>query len=454
MYLRRAAAGIAFGLLFVAVSGGCWGGDVQAAVIHVPADHSTIQAAIDAAQDGDVVEIAPGAYSGDGNRDLSFRGKAITIRPRDGFGSVTLDLLYGQDGSHRAFIFDSSEGRDAVLQGIRIENSVHDGGAGVWIRGDAAPTIAECEFTSCLSLGYGEPRGGGGILCDGQAKPLVQRCLFLRCESVTSGSAISVEGSAILEMEECHVERSAIAAAIEVAPGARADIRNCDILDSLEAGAVAGGGTISLTGCGLAGGNGAAAVSSNGTLTMDRCTVGSNRGFSYGGLWVNAGAHASVRNTIFRNNCDVHGSRDDITVRDGGELELYCCAIDLSAIHGDIDLELGAPHVYGDPRLCDAPLCPDGYNSAGTFSIDEYSPCAAAPSPCGEQIGALGVGCSFGPGEGACCLPDGSCLVTLEAVCAGLSGDYSGDGIGCFSNPCTASPQLEESWGGIKARFR
>ena len=47
---------------------------VSADTIHVPADFPTIQAAIDAAADGDEVVIAPDTYTGWQNRDLDFNG--------------------------------------------------------------------------------------------------------------------------------------------------------------------------------------------------------------------------------------------------------------------------------------------------------------------------------------------------------------------------------------------
>ena len=51
-----------------------------AAEIHVPTDYPVIQAAIDAAENGDCVVVEEGRYTGEGNVNLNFRAKAITVR--------------------------------------------------------------------------------------------------------------------------------------------------------------------------------------------------------------------------------------------------------------------------------------------------------------------------------------------------------------------------------------
>jgi len=52
--------------------------------LSVPAIHPTIQSAIDVAVSGDIIVVDDGVYTGDGNRDIDFKGKAITLRSENG----------------------------------------------------------------------------------------------------------------------------------------------------------------------------------------------------------------------------------------------------------------------------------------------------------------------------------------------------------------------------------
>ena len=47
-----------------------------AAVLHVPGQYTTIQAAVNACKDSDTVIVAPGIYSGLGNRNITLNGKS------------------------------------------------------------------------------------------------------------------------------------------------------------------------------------------------------------------------------------------------------------------------------------------------------------------------------------------------------------------------------------------
>jgi hypothetical protein len=86
----------------------------HADTLHVPGDYATIQAAIDAAVDGDVVEIADGTYTGAGNKNLDFGGRAITVR--SAAGDPTFCIIDCEDDG-RGFYFHSDEGPDSIVSG-------------------------------------------------------------------------------------------------------------------------------------------------------------------------------------------------------------------------------------------------------------------------------------------------------------------------------------------------
>src|SRR5215467_7831716 len=103
-------------------------------IINVPADQPTLQAAINAASNGDTVLVAPGTYV----ENINFGGKAITVASSGGPSVTTIDG--GAQGS--VVTFSTGEGLTSILNGFTVRNGFQNGfsGGGIYIA-SASPTI-------------------------------------------------------------------------------------------------------------------------------------------------------------------------------------------------------------------------------------------------------------------------------------------------------------------------
>ena len=81
---------------------------------NAPADFTTIQAAINDANNGHTVEVQPGTYTGESNRDIDLLGKAITLRGNDGPGDGVINCQGPPSHPRRAFVFHNSEGPNSA----------------------------------------------------------------------------------------------------------------------------------------------------------------------------------------------------------------------------------------------------------------------------------------------------------------------------------------------------
>jgi hypothetical protein len=321
-----------------------------------PADFRNIQAAIDDANNGDTVEIQPGRYAGNGNRDIDFLGKAITVTGTDPsdpnvIAQTVIDCNGTETESHRGFDFHSGEGPLSVLRGLTITNG-HAHGPGGAIRCDngSSPTILSCIISNNISGvcrdGGGRRDGGrsldcdtgygGGICCGNLSNPLIENCVIsnntvigayvgdgggggiycgngntsvIGCTisgntaTTGSGGGIACYSGGQVTISRCVITgNSANVAGGIVYVGSDGTITDCVIAGNT---ATEYGGGIYTTGHGI------------GTI-MSNCTVVNNSAPSGGGLYV---IFLSVYNSIIRGN----------TAPEGPQITVPTCMSELGA---------------------------------------------------------------------------------------------------------------------------
>ncbi len=161
--------------------------------LHVPADYPTIQAGIDAAVDGDTVLVADGRYTGIGNKNLDFHGKAITVRSASGDPNL---CIIDCQGDGRGFYFHSGEDPDSIIDGLTITNgyayppsvlpNVGQGG-GVYCS-NSSPTLTNCTLIENSAA------DGGGAYFDCSSPKLII-CTITANEAYCGGGVFSYDSS-------------------------------------------------------------------------------------------------------------------------------------------------------------------------------------------------------------------------------------------------------------------
>jgi hypothetical protein len=150
-------------------------------------DYLTIQEGVDAAGVCDTVLVAPGVYTGPGNRGISFHGRDVVLRAEEGRASTIIDCEH-QD---RGFYFVDGETSESVVRGFTVVNGSGSGGGIRCV--NSWPTIRNCAFIACEGGSY-----GGGIYLNNAVSPspVIRDCLIADCTSHLYG------GGALMDFTE------------------------------------------------------------------------------------------------------------------------------------------------------------------------------------------------------------------------------------------------------------
>ncbi|MEW5924469.1 MAG: right-handed parallel beta-helix repeat-containing protein [Candidatus Zixiibacteriota bacterium] len=358
-----------------------WTGIGRASIIKVPQDFPIIQDALDIAEGGDTVMVVAGIYTGDGNRDLNFYGKALTMVSEGGSDLTIIDCGAGFDTvSARGFIFENGEDSTASIKGFTIKNGgifsighIPSGGGGAYII-NSSPLFVDCIFENNVvdpgpkkSIAtVTESLSGGAVLCDSNAAPYFRDCIF-------RNNLVWVGGGAVY----CY----------QAAPV----FDNCQFINNFA----------------LRGPGAAILCDSLSDAAVNSCTFYGNyveQGYG-SGIGCRSGSHISLTSSIIAYNLGTDAVYCDST----SGVDVFC-----SNLYGNSDgdwtgcvasLNDSNSNMCMDPVFCDT--------AAADLHLAAASPCAPLNNMCGCLVGALPVGCMW---EYVCGDANGSGSVNLLDV--------------------------------------
>jgi len=359
-------------------------------------DYPTIQAAIDAAVNGDAVMLQMGTFTGNGNRDIDFKGKAITVRGATGDpNDCIIDCQADINNPHRGFKFASGEDTNSILEGVTIINGYGPSeaffvpGSGIWIFSvaggilcrNSGPLIINCIIKSNTTWNM-----GGGIY-NYESDTVIKNCIFIsnfiNDIGDSGGAGIFNEDSNIILTGCLFFGNSSYQ------PGGGVynfhsigDINNCKF-DNNVAGLCGGGinnddSNVSIRNCSFTNnsmtessrGGGGVANHYGSIVTISNCNFINNEGYNGGGVW-------NYRSSIELKGCEFIGNTGR---RDGGGLYVYfsgsppvnnCSFVDNTAMSGG-----GILNYYTDMKLSNSYFSNNtaSQHGGGMYSLNISSP--------------------------------------------------------------------------------
>ena len=317
-------------------------------------DYPTIQAAIDAAVDGDEVVAEDGTYRGGGNRNIDFLGKAITVRSKNGPENCVINCKR----AGRGFYFHSGEDATSVLSGFTIRGGRASLGGGIHC--ESSPTLINCEIISNTA----EDKGGG-IFCNYGNKAIIIDCTI-------SGNTAFVEGGGIYcwqsspTLINCTISGNRATrndgGGIYCMWGGNPIMSNCTIV----------GNTAKDEGGG---------IYSESDLILTNCTVVANYAEnSGGGLFCADNSVLRLTDCIFWDNEDDSGTGQLSQIKGGRPEVIYSCIQDDDPNDGHIPFSDANGNIDDRPRFVRNP--DDGGDGWGVGNDDFGDIHLKVVSPC------------------------------------------------------------------------
>jgi len=301
-------------------------------------DFPTIQAAINAVTDGDIIELADGTFTGPGNRDIGWGSNMITVRSQsDNPLACIIDCQGSAGDPHHGFSCGNEEANQSLLRGVTVRNGYAVYGGGFLM--NEAVRIEHCVFTGNTAERGGAVAGMGPV-----GTGMITDC-------VMTGNHATIDGGAIYWSM------------------ADANVTSCLFAENSAAGR---GGALFCGG-------------STSVLDFTNCTFAGNSAPQGGGICVD-----EIALTLANSIIAFSTQGEALYCAYASTLQLTCC--DIFGNAGGDWVGCIAGFAGTGANFSENPLFCNALNPACPYCLQDGSPCVNRPG-CG-LVGALGVGCT------------------------------------------------------------
>jgi len=329
-------------------------------------DAPTIQAAIDSAFNRDTVKVAAGLYTGDGNRDIDFKGKNVVVISELGAEVTIIDCEGSETDMHYGFHIHTGEDSTAEINGLTIKNSWTENQGAIYIH-DAVVTVEDCIITH---------NQYNGIYC-GYRWPWPAAAYFIDCIiEDNTGHGIDING-AVIKIEGGEISNNG-QNGVNIGFSGTLDMNGTLIRDN--------------------GQYGLFAYTFYDDLLVTNCTFFHNTtglfwDFNYPKENTGADKDAALYNNFrIENNIFAYNTDKGVEAYFIYDTVLFCSNAygNGSADYLEVAIyEAGDDfgNISEDPLFCDT--------SSDNFRLMPTSPCAPSNNTCGVLMGAYDIGCDI-----------------------------------------------------------
>jgi len=282
-----------------------------AAIINVPNDQPSIEAALNAASNGDIIELNGGTYSGNGNYNIKWNKNNIILRRAlSATSPATIDAL----SQGRIISFEAT---NLTIEGITIQNGKYNNnGGGILLSNGSRLWLNNIVVKNCTAEGI---NNGGAVYSDG-ATVEADRCSFVG-NRADNGGGVALGG--YWKTINCLFENNyAVGGGVFGVPS-QLNAVNCIFRNNRSGqGGVGGGnyGNYNMVNCVFYGNSstGQGGVGFAGNWNVINCSFYGNTSSSGGGVartgtwtcvnsifWGGSDPFSSTTGTL--NNCDIQG---------------------------------------------------------------------------------------------------------------------------------------------------